>query len=318
MNTLNLIFAYLIDLIVGDPPHFPHPVILIGKLINKLDKLLYKKEKSNGYKFLAGLLLVLIVLGITYFSTWFLLYLIGLIHPLLAWLLSIWLISTTIAHKGLKEAGGKIKKLLEEKKIKEARTEVGYIVGRDTQNLNDSEIIRATIETISENIVDGITSPLFYAFLGGAPLAMTYRAVNTLDSMLGYKNDKYFYFGKTAARVDDLFNYIPARLTAIFIVAAAYLLPETAGKDAWQVVKRDAKKHPSPNSGFSESAVSGALKIRLGGLNYYQGQPSFRPYLGNNLEPLTTDKIDQTIELMGASALGFVVIFTMLKLLLRG
>jgi len=315
MNDLSLLFAYLLDQIIGDSSMITHPVILIGRFISKLEDIFYNQQKSNGCKLLVGGVLVCLVLGTTYAFTWLIVYFFTLIHPLLGCLINVWLISTTIAVKGLKDAGLKIKGLLQENNLAKARKEVGYIVGRDTNNMDEKEITRATVETIAENIVDAITSPLFYAFLGGAPLAMTYRAVNTLDSMLGYKNEKYLYFGRVAARVDDIFNYIPARLTGFSIALISFFLPGLSGKNSFEILFRDARQHPSPNSGYSESAVSGALMVRLGGLNYYHGRLSQRPFIGNDIYPLSTDKIDKTNKIMFATATFWVIIFTILNLL---
>lgn len=315
MGNCTIFLAYLVDLIVGDPPQIPHPVIIIGKLISKLENIFYGDDKSNLYKLLTGGLLVSIVLLLSYGFTFTLIYLLNSVHPWLSWLASIWLISTTISAKGLKEIGFEIKQLLEKQNLPEARKKVGYIVGRDTENLDEKEITRATVETIAENIVDGITSPLFYAFIGGAPLAMTYRAVNTMDSMLGYKNDKYLYFGRIAARTDDVFNFIPARLTGLAIALVALLLPKFSGKQALKIFIRDSRNHPSPNSGYSESAVSGALKIRLGGTNYYQGQKSVRPYMGDAINELTYVMISKTITIMLATSCFWALIMTVLKVL---
>ncbi|MFZ7102598.1 MAG: adenosylcobinamide-phosphate synthase CbiB [Peptococcaceae bacterium] len=295
--------ALLIDLIVGDPPYVPHPVIYMGKLINLLEDFLYPPEGSNLNKVFRGGLLVFIVICTVFAGSWVLLRLLAALHPILKTLASIWLISTTIAVKGLGEAGSRIRQLLVNKKIQEARKEVGLIVGRDTHNLDGKEIIRATVETIAENVVDAVTSPLLFAMLGGAPLALVYRAVNTMDSMLGYKNEKYLYFGKVAARVDDLFNLIPARLTGLVIVLISLILPGCSGVNSFKILRRDARRHPSPNSGFAESAVSGATGVQLGGLNYYQGIPSNRPHIGENITPLSTQSIKQTVGILYITAL---------------
>lgn len=313
MNIFNLLVAFLLDLWIGDPVGIPHPVVLIGKLITKLENIFYKEYKSNSYKLVTGAILVILVLFITYLSSWFLISIFTLIHPWLGWIINIWLISTTIAVKGLRDAGNKIKTLLTQNNINEARKEVGFIVGRDTYNLTENEIIRATVETIAENIVDAIISPLLFAFLGGAPLAMTYRAVNTLDSMLGYRNEKYLYFGRVAARLDDFFNYFPARLTGFSIVLICILLPEYSVKNSLKILKRDSRKHPSPNSGFSESAVSGALQVRLGGLNYYQGVPSQRPFIGDEVFPLTVETIGKASKIMLFTSAYWVLVLTFFK-----
>ncbi|MBR0260932.1 MAG: cobalamin biosynthesis protein CobD [Selenomonadaceae bacterium] len=177
-------------------------------------------------------------------------------------------LSFMISPRSLGDAAREIHFLLEQENLVRAREKVGWIVGRDTQNLNEAEVVRATVETVAENTVDGIISPLFYFALGGLPLAIAYRAINTMDSMLGYKNEKYFYFGRVAARFDDIANYIPAGLTALLFICAAMIL-NLDYKNAFEMAKRDAKKHPSPNGGWAEATVAGALKIQLGGTNYY-------------------------------------------------
>ncbi|MNI51510.1 cobalamin biosynthesis protein [compost metagenome] len=191
--------------------------------------------------------------------------------------------------------------------IPAARSALGMIVGRDTAALDSPEIVRGTVETVAENIVDAVISPLFYALLGGAPLAMAYRAVNTLDSMVGYKNDKYRDLGWASARLDDVANYIPARLTALLLTLCARLL-RLDWRRCWHMVRRDARKHPSPNSGYPESAVAGALGIRLGGFNVYHGVTSFRAYMGDPLRSLEPEDIIVASRLMLLSSSIFVLL----------
>ena len=209
--------------------------------------------------------------------------------------LSIWLIYTTLAARGLAGAAKEVYSALVKGDLAEARRKVGWIVGRDTDKMDDRSVTRATVETVAENIVDGIISPMFYALIGGAPLAMAYRAVNTLDSMLGYKNERYIDFGRASARLDDLANYIPARLTGC-LLAAAFLFEDASRKTDGH--NPGFRRHPSPNSGIPEAAVAGSLGIRLGGLNYYQGRESFRAYMGEDLVPLKPVHILQTVKLM--------------------
>jgi adenosylcobinamide-phosphate synthase len=219
------------------------------------------------------------------------------------------LLAFTMTPRSLAEAGREIKRYLDAGDLEQARFKVGWIVGRDTARLDTAEVTRATVETVAENIVDGIISPLFYAFIGGVPLAFLYRAVNTLDSMVGYKNDKYRDFGMVAARVDDVFNYIPARITGLLLIVAAVFL----GLDACRAAKailRDAAKHPSPNSGIAEAGVAGALGIRLGGLNYYGGVPSLRAHMGDPLHETAPIHITRTIRLMYTVTILFVVAAT--------
>ncbi len=297
MYFVQALFAFFIDLWIGDPPKLPHPVIWMGKAIEKGEKGLRKYTTGEKSERVAGILLVLFIVGSSFIITALLLQLFGMIHQWLSWLLGIWLISTTIAIKGLADEGRKIYRLLEDRNIEEARKQVGYIVGRDTNQLDESEIVRATVETVAENIVDAVVSPIFYAIIGGPALAMAYRSANTLDSMCGYKNKKYRYFGWASARFDDILNFIPARITGILLVIAAWLLRLNA-KHAYHIWRRDAKKHPSPNSGIPEAVVAGALGVRLGGINVYFGQPKKRAYLGQVESPLQTIHIKQTVSLL--------------------
>ncbi len=184
------------------------------------------------------------------------------------------------------------------------------IVGRETSHLDEPEIVRGTVETVAENIVDAVISPLLYALIGGAPLAMAYRAVNTLDSMVGYKNEKYIHLGWASARLDDIANWIPARLTALLLTVSAFIL-RMNGRRAWRTMRRDARKHPSPNSGFPESTVAGALGIRLGGVNVYHGVESFRAYMGDALRPMES----RDILLANRLLLTVSVLFVLLALL---
>ncbi len=289
--------AYLIDLAVGDPRWLPHPVVLIGKAIEKLESLMRCFVKSPFSLQAAGVLTAVLITGGSWFLTFLLISWCFKINYWAGSLLSVWLISTTIAARGLAGAAGEIYALLREGNLAAARDKVGMIVGRDTGEMDPGSVTRATVETVAENIVDGVVAPLFYAFIGGAPLAMAYRAVNTLDSMLGYKNERYIYFGMASARLDDLFNYIPARITGMLLIAAAFLLRMNPRR-ALAAILRDAPGHPSPNSGIPESAVAGALGIRLGGLNYYGGHPSFRAYMGEDSVLLEPVHIIHTIRLM--------------------
>ena len=301
------ILAFLMDCVIGDPRSKFHPVVLIGKLIAGLETWLYSPEDSDKRKFWRGLLLMLLVLVICYGATAGIVYgvrRLGL--PYFSWGVEALLLSFTISPRNLAEAGREIQRYLAAGDIEEARFKVGWIVGRDTDKLTVPEITRATVETIAENIVDGVISPLFFFFLGGVPLAVAYRAANTMDSMIGYKNEKYLFFGRAAARTDDAWNYIPARITGLLLVLAAWLL-KYDWREAWRMMRRDAAKHPSPNGGFTEATVAGALGIRLGGLNYYFGRPSFRTYMGEPRQELSPRHISGAIRLMYAATILFLL-----------
>ena len=296
--------AYLVDLAVGDPRWIPHPVALMGKAIEKMEALFRRLAKSPAALALAGAVMWFLLVGGTYLLAAGLLKALYQVSSWLGIAAEVWLISTTLSARGLAGAGNEIYALLARGELAEARRKVGWIVGRDTDQMDEAEVTRATVETVAENTVDGVVAPLFYAFLGGAPLALAYRAVNTLDSMVGYKNDRYRHFGMPSARLDDLANYLPARLTGLFlVVAAAILRLRPAG--ALAAIRRDAAGHPSPNSGIPEAAVAGALGVRLGGLNHYQGRESFRAYMGEPVAPLASSHVKGAVRIMyTASALA--------------
>jgi adenosylcobinamide-phosphate synthase len=296
-EALLLLAAYAVDRLVGDPRGIPHPVVVIGWCITRLESVLRLLAKREQHLRAAGVLFPVLIVGGSFTGTWLAVTAAGLIHPWLASLLEIWLISTTIAAKGLAAAGMDIYRPLRLGETEDARRSLAMVVGRDTERLDEPEICRGAVETVAENIVDAVVSPLFYAAIGGAPLAMAYRAANTLDSMVGYKNERYQHLGWASAKFDDLLNFIPARLTALLLVAASWW----KGLDwrrCWRTVRRDARLHPSPNSGWPEAAVAGALGVQLGGLNYYQGVPSHRARLGDPHRPLESGDIRTAVQLM--------------------
>ncbi len=303
--------AIVLDTLIGDPRTKWHPVVLIGTLIAVLEARLLNPAAAPGAKRLAGLVLVALVLAASYAAAWLLISSLADLHPLAALGGSALLLSFAITPRSLAAAGREIQACLEAGDIDAARRKVAWIVGRDTDRLDTAEITRATVETVAENITDGIIAPLFYAALGGAPLAILYRAVNTLDSMVGYKNDKYRDFGLVAAKTDDAFNFIPARITGLLVVAAAFLLRYDAG-GALRAIRQDAARHPSPNSGIPEAGVAGALGIRLGGLNYYGGVPSLRATMGEGRVPLAPGHIAGAVRIMYAATALFAAVVTVL------
>ena len=306
------VVAFLIDALIGDPRSRFHPVVLIGILILVLEKIL--RRDSDGYikKICKGGLLVVIVLVVTYGAGLLIMLLVNLSESLtLKVFVEALILSFMITPRSLAEAGRELYDLLTAENISMARYKVGWIVGRDTDYLNESEIVRATVETVSENTVDGIISPLFYFAVGGLPLAIAYRAVNTMDSMLGYKNERYLYFGRVAARLDDVANFIPARITALLFIASALIL-NLNFKNAFAMLKRDADKHPSPNGGWAEATVAGALNIRLGGINSYFGVPHFRAYMGDPIETLQPQHILSAIRMMYTATVIFLCLIILI------
>lgn len=308
------ILAFFIDALMGDPRTRLHPVVLMGNGISLLEKLLYREADGERRKLLKGTILVGIVLLICFAMG----YLLSLAceHiplPFIREIVEGVFLSLMISPRSLAQAGGEIYGLLLEGSLSEARRKVGWIVGRDTDKLDESEITRATVETIAESTCDGILAPLFFYAVGGLPLAFLYRAANTMDSMLGYKNDRYLYFGRTAARADDILNFIPARLSGLFLIFSAALLGFDFRK-AFGVMCRDARKHPSPNSGFSEAAMAGALRIRLGGFNTYFGKKTFRAYMGDASEALSARHITGAIRMMYVATLLFLATLYVLEI----
>jgi adenosylcobinamide-phosphate synthase len=269
--------ACILDWLAGDPEWLPHPVRLMGRCTQLVEGVLRRPGQGAREELIAGAALTAGVVGLSYVATaktieWAHRIRCGpLLEILLAW--------TCLASRNLVDESLSVIRALDQPEL--ARQRLARIVGRDTQALSDTEVHRALIETLAESACDGIVAPLMYMAIGGVPLAMAYKAVNTLDSMIGHADQRYFYFGKAAARLDDVANYIPSRLTAMAIVIAA----GTGSKSALRIWRRDRKKHNSPNAGQPESAMAGALRVRLGGENTYAGEPIVAPLLGAEFEP---------------------------------
>ena len=301
IKSLAIMIAYYIDLLMGDPPKFPHPVKLFGWYLNQTDKWF---NKGPLKKFL-GTLSLLSLVFLVFVSSFYLLFLLYRINFYLGLAVEAFLISTTIANKGLTDAAKAVLHPLESGDLNKARRQLSSIVGRDTVDLPEEEIVRATIETVAENTSDGVTAPLFWAFIGGAPLALVYRAVNTADSMHGYKTERYERFGWAAARLDDVLNFIPARLTGL-------IMPLTVNSQVplvrrYKVLFRDAKKHASPNSGWNEAALAASLGIQLGGKNTYQGKVTESSKLGDSLIKLNRRQITQAIYIMKRTVVVMII-----------
>ena len=305
---ITAIVAFFIDAVLGDPRSNLHPVVLIGRLITSLERMLYHKTDSSVRQILSGGLLVVLVLVFTFLVVNGIMNIVRMCsNSYVIMAIEAFLLSFTISPKSLAAAGKEIHDYLVAQDLSQARFKVGWIVGRDTENLEEGEISRATVETIAENTVDGIIAPLFFYAIGGLELAFLYRGVNTLDSMVGYKNDRYLYFGRVAARTDDVLGYIPARITGILFVISALILGFD-WKQSWKILRRDAKKHPSPNGGWAEASVAGALHIRLGGYNSYFGKVHFRAYMGDPVEKLDNSHIMETIRLMYTATILYLII----------
>lgn len=309
-NGLIILLAFILDLIVGDPHWLLHPVRLIGGLIEFLEDNLRKTKIPLK---ISGGLLVIFIVGFTLGISFLLIKFAYWLNYYSGFLLSSVLVYFAIAPRNLYNESMKIYSFLKKGDLEFARKSLSMIVGRDTNKLSESEVIRASVETVAENGVDAVISPLFYAMIGGAPLAIVYRAINTMDSMVGYKNKRYIDFGWAAARLDDAVNYIPARLSAILIPLSSLIY----GKDwlgSFKIVFRDGKKNPSPNSGIPEAAVAGALGIQLGGLNYYGGVPSNKAFIGDCSSELSIGHIKEANILIFISSILFILICIILSL----
>ncbi len=289
-----IISAFCLDLLFGDPRPLPHPVVHIGRLVNRLELLL---AGMIGRRRDTGALLVFLTLLISGGVAWGLIALGGLFAPAVGFAISLWLAWTTLALHSLHKESRVVAKLVEQGQLEEARSALALIVGRQTSHLDEEGILRACIETVAENTSDGLVAPLFYLFIGGPVLAILYKAVNTLDSMIGYRDDRYRELGWAAAKLDDLANLVPARLTAVLMALAAFPLG-LSGFKALKVVFRDARLPASPNAGYPEAAAAGALGIQLGGPAVYFGEVTDKPRLGNADAPLTVRSYRQMVRLM--------------------
>lgn len=282
-----ILTAVALDLVLGDPRWLPHPVRGIARLAGRLEAI---SRRLLGPTRIAGLVAALCTYTAAGSAAWGAIRLAALIDPLAADLVSIAVIYTTLAARDLARHSMAVFRPLTAGNLVDARRCVGAIVGRDTDCLDEAGIIRAAVESVAESTVDGVTAPIFFATVAGPVGAMVYRAINTLDSMFGHKDARYQQFGWAAARIDDLANYIPARLTAPLVGLAALIIQLRAGR-AVRILLRDGRKHASPNSGLTEAAMAGALGVQLGGVNYYDGEPLERPVIGDAIEPLSSRHI---------------------------
>lgn len=288
---MELTIGYILDLIIGDPNNPYHPVRGIAFIATKFENLF--RKLLNNYLKVAGLMVWILTVSLTFFLTSAVVYFSSKINLYFGILIQGILIYFCISSKGLMVEGYKVIQYLKLNDIKKARIQLSYIVGRDTKNLDDKAIMRAVIETIAENMSDGVIAPIFYAGIFGAPMAMAYKAVNTMDSMFGYKNNKYIKFGYFPAKLDDVFNYIPARITAIIIIISSFILRYDY-KNSFRIYKRDRYNHTSPNSAHPESAMAGALDIQLGGSNYYFGKLVKKPTIGEKIKDIEVNDVDRS------------------------
>lgn len=310
---LSVLIGFCLDCIFGDPPHLWHPICAIGKLIAKTETLVRRifPSTANGM-LVAGILLWFIVCGLSFLIPFAILYLLSRIHPVLAFLANTFFCYQIFARKCLADAGRDVYTALAQS-LEDGRRAVSMYVGRDTQALDETGVIKATVETIAENTTDGVIAPMIFMLIGGAPLGFLYKAVNTLDSMVGYHNDQYEYLGKFSAKADDVFNFIPARVSAICMIAAAGML-HFDNRNALRIFRRDRKNHKSPNSAQTESVCAGALHVQLAGDAVYFGKKMEKPFIGDPDRPITRNDIASAERLMTGASFIMLVLGTAIRI----
>lgn len=310
---IEIIIGFILDFIIGDPQNPFHPVRGIAKVCTFLEKIFRKIMKK--YLKAAGLITALITIIFTFVVTYYIVYFAQKIDFYFGMIVKSIIIYFCISGKGLMNEGIKIVKLLIKDDIEGARHALSYIVGRDTQALDKEGIIRAVIETIAENMSDGVIAPLFYCGIFGPPLSMAYKAVNTMDSMFGYKNEKYMDFGYFPAKIDDVFNFIPARLSGVIIAAASFICRYDY-KNCWKIFLRDRRNHTSPNSAHPEAAMAGSLGLKLGGPNYYFGKIVVKPYIGDELKKIDIADVKKCNNILMISTVLGVFLAILIRLFL--
>ncbi len=310
INLADIIIAVIIDLILGDPYWLPHPIIFIGKLIKIIENKSRAIAKNHKQlKYLGGVMVIIVVLtcfllpAIILYLTWSVKPLFHIVNIIILW--------TTIAARCLRNESMKVYFALEKEDITLARKYTSYIVGRDTNELDEKQLIRAAVETIAENTSDGVIAPLFYAFIGGSPLAMMYKGINTMDSMVGYLNEPYTHIGFFPAKTDDIFNFIPARITGVIMCITAPFMRASIFKSL-KIMIRDRKNHKSPNCAYPEAAVAAILKVQLGGNNVYFGKVVEKPTIGDNLSELKKEDIVSANKIMFITEFLFIALASVL------
>lgn len=316
LTLMAVICGFIVDLIVGDPRWLYHPVRLIGKLIELLEKAMRKifpatklGERSGGA--VLAILTFLICAAVPALILW-------ICYKINIWLyfafevIMCWQI---FAVKSLRSESMKVYRALKTGSLEDSRKAVSMIVGRDTERLDEKGVTKAAVETIAEGTSDGIISPMFYMMIGGPVLGFAYKAVNTMDSMIGYKNEKYRYFGTWAARFDDVLNFIPSRLAGLIMILSSFL-SGLNGKNAWKIFKRDRRKHASPNSAQTESAMAGALEVQLAGDAYYEGKLEKKEFIGDPIRPIEPEDIKRANNLMYLTSILSLIIFGAVRFLI--
>ena len=316
MTVWAVLGGFVLDALFGDPAWLPHPVVYMGKAISKLEKFLRPRLPKTPQGELLGGAIVAFCLPVgTFLLTGLVCWGAARLHPLLGLAVQMFWCGQALAARGLVQESTNVYKELKKPDLPGARKAVSRIVGRDTAELTAEGVTKAAVETVAENASDGVIAPLLYMLIGGAPLALTYKAINTMDSMLGYKNEKYLYFGRVPAKLDDVANYLPSRLAALLWVAAAAFTHNDA-KGAWKIWRRDRRRHASPNSAQTESACAGALGVQLAGPACYFGQYYPKLTIGDALRPIEPEDILRANRMMVAESILALAIGLGLRVLL--
>ena len=311
-QTIAIGCGYILDLLIGDPHWLYHPVRLIGNLISLLESILLKEKDTSAKKYRKGMVLAILTPLITGIVTVSILVVGYHINMILGCVIETIMCYQILAVKSLKVESMKVYYALDKEGLQQARNAVAMIVGRDTKQLDEHGVVRAAVETVAENTSDGVIAPLFYMMLFGAVGGFVYKAVNTMDSMVGYKNEKYLHFGRFAAKMDDVWNYIPSRISALLMIASAWIF-RMDYKRAWAVWKRDRRKHASPNSAQTEAVCAGALQVQLAGDAYYFGKLYPKETIGDDVRPIEPEDILRAGNLMDGTALLTLLVFGLLK-----
>ena len=308
-----IVLGFLLDLWLADPAWMPHPVVIMGKCITGLEKFLRARFPATpeGERAAGRVLAVVLPVG-TLLLTAAVCLVANRLHPLLGLAVQTIWCWQALAVKGLAVESRRVYGCLTAEDLPGARKAVARIVGRDTQNLTEEGVTKAAIETVAENFSDGVVAPLVYMLIGGAPLALCYKAINTMDSMVGYKNQRYLHFGRAAARLDDAANFLPSRLAALFWILAAALAGQD-GKNAWRIWRRDRRNHASPNSAQTESACAGALGVQLAGPAYYFGEYYDKPTIGDARRAVEPQDILRANRMLFAGAFAALLVGVLLR-----
>lgn len=315
LSLLALVLGFILDLIIGDPHGLYHPIRLVGNLIGLLEKHMNKKSDSPDRQMVMGWLMALIVITLSSGIPLLLLLLAYHIHPVCGLVLETVMCWQLLATKSLKDESMKVYRKLKKHDLQGSRHAVSMIVGRDTEVLDETGVTKAAVETVAENTSDGVIAPMFYMAIGGAFLGWMYKSINTMDSMVAYKNDRYLYFGRIPAYLDDIANYIPARLAGLLMVLASFLV-RLDGTHAFAIFNRDRYNHASPNSAQTEAVMAGALNVQLAGDAWYFGELHKKKTIGDDIRPMEAEDIVRANKLLYGTAVVSLVIFTLVKYLI--